>query len=103
MSTLRNVLILSYYFPPMGLGGVQRVQKFVKYLPLFGWRPIVVTVKDVKYYGRDESLLQELPPAALVYRTGSYDPLRVAHRMGVQPDTEKAGEGIRNFTKSVFN
>mgnify|MGYP002029911982 CR=1 FL=1 len=86
----------------MGLGGVQRVQKFVKYLPLFGWRPIVVTVKDVKYYGRDESLLRELPPEALVYRTGSYDPLRVAHRMGVQSGTVKTGEGIRKFAKWVL-
>ncbi len=99
MSTLRNVLILSYYFPPMGLGGVQRVQKFVKYLPLFGWRPIVVTVKDVAYYGRDESLLRELPPEALVYRTGSYDPLRVAHRMGVQAGEGKTGNGVRKLAK----
>ncbi|MBT5876247.1 MAG: glycosyltransferase [Candidatus Latescibacteria bacterium] len=78
---MKNVLILSYYFPPMGLGGVQRPLKFAKYLPRFSWRPIIVTVKDVRYHGHDDSLLQELPSDALVYRTGSYDPLRISHRL----------------------
>jgi len=31
----RKVLIISYYFPPMGLSGVQRTLKFVKYLPAY--------------------------------------------------------------------
>lgn len=74
---MRTVLILAYYFPPMGLGGVQRVLKFVKHLPAYGWRPIVVTVKDVRYYDRDESLLDEIPPDAMICRTGSCDPLRL--------------------------
>ena len=79
---MRTVLILAYYFPPMGLGGVQRVQKFVKYLPQYGWRPVVVTVRDVRYHGRDETLLHELPPETTVCRTGSLDPLRLAYRFG---------------------
>lgn len=79
---MRTVLILAYYFPPMGLGGTQRPLKFVKYLPSFGWRPIVVTVKDVHYYGRDTSLLSEIPTEAGIERTGSLDPLRLAHLLG---------------------
>ncbi|HMT12896.1 MAG TPA: glycosyl transferase, partial [Ignavibacteria bacterium] len=43
---MKKVLIISYYFPPSGGPGVQRVLKFVKYLPEFGWQPIVLTVKD---------------------------------------------------------
>ncbi len=58
----RTVLIIAYYFPPMGLSGVQRILKFVKYLPEFGWKPIVLTVGDVPYYAMDESLLDELKP-----------------------------------------
>ncbi len=59
---LLNVLVIAYYFPPMGLSGVQRTLKFVKYLPEFGWRPIVLTADETPYYAHDESLLEELSP-----------------------------------------
>jgi glycosyltransferase involved in cell wall biosynthesis len=72
----KRVFIIAYYFPPLGMGGVQRVSKFVKYLPSFGWDPVVLTVKDIDYFSRDDSLLQELPPDVKIYRTGSFDPLR---------------------------
>ncbi|HVP37385.1 MAG TPA: glycosyltransferase, partial [Terriglobales bacterium] len=72
----KKVLITTYYFPPLGMGGVQRVSKFVKYLPSFGWEPVVLTVKDIDYFSRDDSLLQELPPDVKIYRAGSFDPLR---------------------------
>jgi glycosyltransferase involved in cell wall biosynthesis len=57
-----NVLVIAYYFPPMGLSGVQRTLKFVKYLPEFGWRPIVLTAGDTPYYAHYPSLLEELQP-----------------------------------------
>jgi glycosyltransferase involved in cell wall biosynthesis len=56
----RRVLVIAYYFPPMGLSGVQRTLKFVKYLPQFGWHPTVLTVEPRGYVARDESFLQEL-------------------------------------------
>jgi glycosyltransferase involved in cell wall biosynthesis len=57
-----NVLVIAYYFPPMGLSGVQRTAKFTKYLPEFGWRPIVLTAGETPYYAHDESLVEELAP-----------------------------------------
>ncbi|RXV60054.1 glycosyl transferase [Fusibacter sp. A1] len=47
-------------FPPIGGSGVQRSAKFAKYLPEFGYEPIIVTKK---YCGGlyDESLLKDLP------------------------------------------
>jgi glycosyltransferase involved in cell wall biosynthesis len=74
----KRVLIISYYFPPMGMGGVQRATKFAKYLPSFGWKPFVLTVKDVEYLAKDPSLLEELPLEVEVVRTGSFDPLRIS-------------------------
>jgi glycosyltransferase involved in cell wall biosynthesis len=73
---LRNVLVIAYYFPPMGLSGVQRTLKFVKYLPEFGWRPIVVTAGETPYYAIDDSLLDEIRPQIevgdiVVHRTKS--------------------------------
>ena len=75
---LREVLIVAYYFPPLGMGGVQRITKFVKYLPRSGWRPLVLTVKPIRYFTSDASLLKEISHEAEVFRTGSLDPLRVA-------------------------
>jgi glycosyltransferase involved in cell wall biosynthesis len=60
------------------MGGVQRVAKFAKYLPLFGWKPYVLTVKETDYPAKDYSLSEELPPEAQVIRTGSFDPLRIS-------------------------
>jgi hypothetical protein len=74
----KKVLIIAYYFPPLGMGGVQRATKFAKYLPSFGWKPFVLTVKDVEYLAKDPSLLEELPPEVGIVRTGSFDPLRIS-------------------------
>jgi len=56
----KTVLVIAYYFPPMGLSGVQRTLKFVKYLPEYGWNVIVLTSGNDKYYAFDESQLREL-------------------------------------------
>jgi glycosyltransferase involved in cell wall biosynthesis len=73
----KKVLIISYYFPPLGGAGVQRVAKFCKYLPSFGWEPVILTVKDVEYLAKDESLAKEIPEGVEVFRSGSFDPLRI--------------------------
>jgi glycosyltransferase involved in cell wall biosynthesis len=65
------VLIIAHDFPPHGGGAVMRVLKFVKYLPQFGWAPLVLTVRPEYYRLLDESLLAEVPSEAVVIRTGS--------------------------------
>jgi len=57
---LKNVLIITYYWPPSGGGGVQRVLKFCKYLPDYGWNPIVLTVEDGEFPSFDNSLLEDV-------------------------------------------
>ena len=56
---MKKVLVISYYWPPSGGPGVQRVLKFCKYLPKFGWEPIVLTVKNGEFPSLDESLIIE--------------------------------------------
>ncbi len=68
----------------MGMGGTQRASKFAKYLPHFGWEPLVVTVKDVHYYAHDPSLLDELDRIR-IHRTESLDPLRLFARFKKRP------------------
>ena len=80
--TRKRVLVLAYYFPPMGLSGVQRIAKFVKYLPEFGWDPTVITPEPAGYFAFDHTLSEELQqiPQIKVVRTGSLDPTRVVSR-----------------------
>lgn len=70
----KKVLIFTYYFPPAGGVAVQRFLKFSKFLPEFGWEPIIVTVANGSYPYKDESLLQEISPALRVYRTKTFEP-----------------------------
>jgi glycosyltransferase involved in cell wall biosynthesis len=64
----KRALLLAYNFPPMGGGGVQRSAKFAKYLPEFGWEPVVVAAADPLYWARDDTLLSDIPPGTIVRR-----------------------------------
>lgn len=54
------VLVIAYYFPPLAMGGVQRITKFCKYLPEYGWRPVVLTSSPRSYFALDTSFAEEL-------------------------------------------
>jgi glycosyltransferase involved in cell wall biosynthesis len=79
---MKKVLIISYYFPPSGGAGVQRVLKFVKYLPQFGWEPIVLTVHEgAGFPARDPSLLKEIPKGIPVHRTKIFEPYSIYRKV----------------------
>jgi len=63
---MKKVLFLAYYFPPAGGGGVQRSSKFVKYLPDFGWEPIVITANEVQSEPKDFSLLTDVRKTKII-------------------------------------
>jgi glycosyltransferase involved in cell wall biosynthesis len=63
-----RALIVSYYFPPAGGGGVQRVLKLCKHLPAFGWDVDVLAPDDPKWLAHDPGLAAEIPPATVVHR-----------------------------------
>jgi glycosyltransferase involved in cell wall biosynthesis len=68
----------------MGLSGVQRTAKFVKYLPKYGWKPTVLTVSPTGYYAVDETLLGEVEAAGTkIVRASSLDPNRLFKHQGV--------------------
>ncbi len=83
-----TVLVIAYYFPPMGLSGVQRTLKFVKYLSQFGWKPIILTTPiDTPYYAFDDTLLEELEGEiksgkVIIYRTEPDPSLKGAQKKG---------------------
>lgn len=102
MTAMKKVLIVSYYFPPAGGSAVQRVLKFVKYLPSFGWQPVVLTAGEKSYVLRDDSLMDEIPAGVKVYRVPAPDPYGWYGRGGQDADAGPAdlsaiavGEGQR--------
>ncbi|HEX7490559.1 MAG TPA: glycosyltransferase [Candidatus Limnocylindrales bacterium] len=72
-----RVLFIAYYFPPLGGVGVQRTLKYARYLPLWGWRPVVVTPRNPAYLVRDPSLLDQLPADLEIERTSGLEPARL--------------------------
>jgi hypothetical protein len=55
-----KALVIAYNFPPMGLSGVQRTLKFVKYMNQFGWKPTVITSSGDDSIAYDELLNNEI-------------------------------------------
>lgn len=73
---MEKVLIITYYWPPSGGAGVQRILKFVKYLPEFEIKPYIVTVKEdrASYPVTDNTLEKDIPDEAEVHRTDTFEP-----------------------------
>ncbi len=70
----KRVLVVSYNFPPVGGAGVQRVTKFVKYLPEFGWDATVLTTENPSVPVFDESLLADIPPQTVIVKARTLEP-----------------------------
>ena len=78
----RSILVISYYFPPLGMAGVQRPLGLAKYLHRLGWKVYVLTVKPVSYWETDFTLLEDFPKEIPIFRAGSLDPARISYFFG---------------------
>lgn len=74
MSEKKYVLFVTYYFPPAGGPGVQRMTKFVRYLSDFGWTPIMLVPENPQYPALDPSLEEELPRDLIVRKAHIFEP-----------------------------
>lgn len=86
---MKTVLILTYYWPPAGGPGVQRVLKFAKYLPFFGWRPVILTVANGEYPAMDDSLVKDTAEDLSVYKTASLEPFFLYRQFTGQKSDDK--------------
>ncbi|NOX37391.1 MAG: glycosyltransferase family 4 protein [Calditrichaeota bacterium] len=91
---MKKVLIVTYYWPPAGGPGVQRILKFVKYLPEFGWQPLVLTVTSGEYPALDPSLEKEVPPECRVYRIRHLEPGHVFRKFVGMPADSRIQVGV---------
>jgi hypothetical protein len=79
----RSVLIVTPFFAPQNHAAVFRAYKLAKYLPQFGWKPIVLTV-DMQYeFNEDAALLTDLPGEVEVIRTRYIEPTLRGVRMAL--------------------
>ncbi len=78
-----KALLICYYFPPLGLGGVGRPLNLFRNLPRYGWDCDILTVKPVLYRAYEPELLEGLDQSR-IYRSGSRDPQRLLYLLGMR-------------------
>lgn len=92
MNKTKKILIITYYWPPSGGPGVQRWLKFAKYLPDFGWKPVIYTPENPSYPLIDETLLTEIPKGIEMVKTKIWEPYQIAEFFGKSNKKFKAGQ-----------
>ena len=85
----RKVLIIAYYWPPAGGGGVQRWVKFVKYLRDFGWEPVVYTAENPDYPLLDPTLVHDIPSDVEVIRRPITEPYNLFRTLTGKKKSDK--------------
>ncbi len=88
----KKILIITYYWPPAGGPGVQRWLKFAKYLPEFGWDPVIYTPANPSYPLLDESLLKDIPQNIEIVKTRIWEPYQLAEKLNKSNKKFKAGQ-----------
>jgi len=93
-----KVLVIAYYFPPMGLSGVQRILKFVKYFPQNNWNPTVLTSAETAYFAHDPDLLKEIAPSVKIVRIKGNE---INAKLSLLGTIKMPGENTRKFINRV--
>ena len=90
---MKRVLIITYYWPPSGGSGVQRWLKMSKYLPEYGWQPVIYTTENAEYPIVDHSLEKDVAPETEVIRRPIVEPYTLYKKfLGLKKEeTVKAG------------
>ncbi len=96
---MKRVLLITYYWPPSGGAGVQRVLKMVKYFRDFGWEPVVFTAKDAAYPVLDKSLLKDVPEDQEVVRGNIWEPYELYRRFIGQKGNKRVYSGFLSEDK----
>ncbi len=73
---VKRVLMVAFHYPPLrGSSGIQRTLKFSKYLPEFGWEPIVLTAHQRAYSSLGNDQINEISKQ-ISYRAFALDTSR---------------------------
>lgn len=83
----RRVALVTGHFPPSNLVGAHRARLWSRYLPEFGWEPIVVTGDPAEYEEKPDPDLERLvaPGVRVIHAsTLSTKPIRLVGDIGVR-------------------
>ena len=83
---MRKILMVAFHYPPWSGGsGVHRTLKFTKYLPEYGWQPIVLTASHQAYVN-DGAPASPIPDGGVeVARAFALDSARHLSIRGIYP------------------
>jgi hypothetical protein len=99
---LKRVLVVAYVFPPSGGAGVQRITKFVRYLPELGWDCSVLTVANPSVPVQDSSLLEEIPEDIVIRRAKTLEPgYKFKNSVSAATFSGNNRSSLKNAVKSV--
>ena len=101
---MKRVLVITYYWPPVGGSGVQRWVKFSKYLPSEGWQPIIYTPENPDMGSVDESLLADIPEEAEIIKRRIFEPYGIYRKLTgskgqIKIEAKKDGAGKKSLLK----
>lgn len=82
---MRKVLIITYYWPPSGGGGVQRWAKMCKYFKDFAWEPIVFIPENPEYPIIDHSFDEDVKYVK-VLKGKIIEPSRILRKFGAEKE-----------------
>jgi len=94
-----RVLIITYYWPPSGGAGVQRWLKFAKYLPQFGWDPVIYTPSNPEAPATDASLEKDIPEGITVIKRPIFEPYSAYKRFVGMKKGESVNAGFLSEKK----
>lgn len=86
---MKRVLIISYYWPPNGGAGVYRWLKMSKYLPEFGWQPVVYTPENPEVVADDPGLLKDVGVQVEVVKQPITEPFSLYKRFTGRAQSER--------------
>lgn len=88
---MKKALIILYYWPPAGGSAVQRWLKFCKYLPAYGWEPIIYAPENPQYPETDPELEKEIPPGMRIIRQPILEPFKLYKKfVGIKTEEKLA-------------
>ena len=98
----RNILILTYYWPPASGPAVNRILSWVKYLTLQGHTVHILTVSNPSNLAEDESLVSEIPDKVIIHKSKTLEPFAIYNRLkGKKKNSQTVG--LPSGNASLFN
>lgn len=93
--------MICYYWPPSGGPGSLRAVKFARYLPQFGWNPVVLTVQNGEFPYIDSSLEEDILTKTRICRTKNWEPFFLYKKISRMKKNDALPVGILTLEKQT--